>query len=385
METARRDQFIGRASAPVYLEYAWYTSLAYATLGQAWGVEIPVLGGALLVLVAVACIASVGDRIVQTYEPARLALLAGVLIIGISYSAYSEQSFGGGIAFVGWLCTLVIVQTLTLRPGFLQRFAWAAFAIGVAALPLVTLRGGGATARAFGSGGVSNPNVLGMWFGFSAVYFLFEGLQSKNGTRRTISWGLAIGSLFIVFLTVSRGALAGVILACVVGFGSTLKRFIGPVLLLVGVLVGVYVSEVFDPLIEQYVARGAEESGRERLWPAALERIYASPWVGVGLDDIKIKYSKHKFVNPHNAFLHIALAGGIVPAICYLGYLVKVGVGCLHLMKRPDSTEALLLPPLVAFGVIQIMVADYNFMSAWVVVVLALTTVKRISGSPLSQ
>lgn len=362
---------------PAYLEYAWYASIAYATLGQAWGVLIPIVGGALLVLLAVACVYQVGDRAFQVYGPAGWALGTAVSVIAITYVFYDERAIEGSSIFVTWLCTMAIAQALALRPGLLQRFALAAFAIGLSALPFIKAHNVGGITRVWGTGGISNPNVLGMWFGFCAVFFLFWGLQSRKTIERTTSWVLALGCLYVILLSVSRGALLAVIVACIVGLRSVLRRYFIPLLLLVLLMWGVYESGVFQPLIDQYVTRGAEKSGREKLWSMGLERLLDSPWIGVGLHDMKMPLSGHRYVNPHNGLLHIALAAGILPLICYLVYLGKVVSGTRRIMRKADFGLTVLLPPLVTFGLLQIMVADYNFMSAWVAVMFALATVKR--------
>jgi hypothetical protein len=49
------------------------------------------------------------------------------------------------------------------------------------------------------------------------------------------------------------------------------------------------------------------------------------------------------------------------------------------MMQKQSCVEDVLLPPLVAFGIFQIMVSDYHFMYAWGVVAFALATVKRVS------
>ncbi|MBS0166149.1 MAG: O-antigen ligase family protein [Nitrospira sp.] len=277
------------------------------------------------------------------------------------------------IAFIGWLALLIIVQTLALRPNFLHHFALVALVIGIASLPYLNVRSVGGVVRAWASGtGISNPNVLGMWFGFCTVYFLFWGFQCRTFVWRAASWGVAVGSFYIVTLTVSRAPLLGIALACIVGFRSALKRSFVPVVSFVLVLCLIYVSGVFDEELGQYASRGIEESGRGRLWPAAVERIFNSPWVGVGLDDIRIRTRSGKEMNPHNPVLHIALGAGLIPVICFLGYLVRVGFGVRGMMQRVQVGEASLLLPLVAFGMFELMMLDMAFMSPWVVVIFGL-------------
>jgi hypothetical protein len=110
-----------------------------------------------------------------------------------------------------------------------------------------------------------------------------------------------------------------------------------------------------------------------------LPRVLDSPWIGVGEGDIRMPLSGGRYTTPHNGLLHLALAAGIGPLICFLIYLFRVGVGTLRMMQKQSCVEDVLLPPLVAFGIFQIMVSDYHFMYAWGVVAFALATVKRVS------
>lgn len=370
---AARTASASASCPPAFLEYTWYAAVAYAMLGQAWGIVIPSVGGVVWVLVAICCFLSVSHQASRIYEPVTLALVSGISMLAIELIFHGEEgesrAITEGIAIIGWLALLVIVQALTLRPGFLQRFALVAFAIGIASLPYVSLRG----TRAFAIGtGLSNGNVLSMWFGFCTVYFVFWGLQLDKLFWRLASWTTALGCLYMVTITVSRAPLLAIGLACIVGFRSTLKRSFVPLLGLGFLVILVYVSGAFDEEIGYYAARGAENSGRDRLWPAAVERILNSPWVGVGLGDIRLKYGPDKYVMPHNGPLHIALGTGVVPLICFLGYLFRAGRGAFHIFKNEQIGELTILPPLFVYAVVEIMVLDATFMSPWTVVILGL-------------
>ena len=361
---------------PAFLEYIWYVSFIYGMLGQVWGIVIPLVGGAILVLLAASCFLNVGGQALRVYKPVAWAFCTGALVIAIQllFHQGTQQALTEGIAFVEWLALLIIVQSLSLRPRFLQRFALVAFAIGLVTLPYVNLSSGAeGVVRAGASGtGMSNANALALWFGFCTVYFLFWGLQSQKLIARAASWIVAVGCFYIVAITVSRGPLLAIVLACIVGFRSSLKQSFVPLLSLVLVMCLVYISGVFDEEIGYYTARGAEESGRGKLWPLALERILDSPWTGVGMGDFRIPYGPNRYVPPHNAFLRITLEAGIVPLICFLGYLARVVIGALRIMQRVPVGEAALLPPLVAFALFEMMVLDMVFMSPWTVVVFSL-------------
>lgn len=362
------------APAPsAFLEYTWFGSLAYAMLGQVWGIAIPAIGGVMLLVIAAGCFMSVASSAIRIYQPIAWAFCTGVLGLAIQFIFHDAgaDAWSETIAIVSWLALLVIVQALALRPQFLLRFALVALGIGVLCLPYLKMANVGGVVRTWGAGGLANPNVLGMWFGFCAVYYIFAGLQYRGTSVRLACWTAAVGCLFIVMLTVSRAPLAAVALACIVGFRSALKGSFVPLLALALLLGLVYASGIFDNEIGYYESRGAEESGRGKLWPAALERIFNSPWAGVGLDDIKIRVGP-KFVNPHNGLLHIALGTGIVTLICFIGYLARVGIGTLRIMQRVQEGEAAVLPPLVVYALFEMMVLDYAFMSPWSAVVFGL-------------
>lgn len=366
---------------PVFLEYVFYGSLTYAYLGQAWGIVIPAVGGVVLLLNAVACLLIVGVQNIRVYQPVALALCTGALVIVIQllFHAQTAQAVGEGIGIITWLEIIIIVQSLSLRPGFLHRFALVALVIGISCLPYITLRKVGDIVRAWASGtGLSNPNVLGQWFGFCFVYLLFWSIQSKETFLRMVALAAAVVCLYIVALSVSRAPLVGIALACIVGFRSALKRSFVP-LVSISLLVGlVYVSGVFDEEINHYTTRGAEETGRGRLWPQALERILGSPWIGLGLGETRIPpvSATGRWHNPHNSFLYLASAAGIFPLISYLQYLTRVAIGSLHIIRRMPVGEDAFLPPLVAFALFEMVVDHYAFMSPWTVVVCCLTVVR---------
>lgn len=366
---------------PAFLEYSWYVLLAYAMLGQAWGVVIPSLGGALLGLLAVVCFFTVGAQISQVYAPVALAIATGVSMMAVQYFLHSEQSLYESIPFIGWLFTVVIVQALSLRPRFLHRFAVAAFVIGLGVLPYMQGHDDSGLMRAAASGtGIANPNSLGMWFGFSVVYFAFYGLQSRTLLQRAVYWAGALGSLYVVAITVSRGPILAIFLACAVGLHSVLKRNFYPAVSLVLLIWLAYESEIFNQLLDQYFVRGTTETGRGKMLPLVLQRIFDSPWTGVGLDAIRTPTPWHRRgMTPHNGLLYLWLGAGIIPLICFLGYLARAVRGSLQMMRRIRTEEAAIVPALVTFALIEIIILDTVFMSAWVVVAFALATAKRAS------
>src|SRR5262245_52909290 len=124
---------------PALFEYTWYVGLAYAILGGVWGVIIPSVGGTLLALLAAGCVLSVGAQASRVYAPVALVLCTVVSVIAVQFFFFSERSLANSTPFIGWLCNVIIVQALLLRPRFLHRFALVAFAIGLACLPYIQM------------------------------------------------------------------------------------------------------------------------------------------------------------------------------------------------------------------------------------------------------
>jgi O-antigen ligase len=370
---------------PAYLEYLWYIHLVYSMLGQVWGLVIPAVDGVIWLFIAGACLLNMGSR---AYKPVVWGLCTAVLTIAIQvlFSAPAAPVARTEIVeLCSWIAALITVQALSLRPGFLHRFALVACGIGLACVPYIQVRVVDGVMRAWATGTqIATPNVLGMWFGFCTIYFVFSGLHcATSRILRLASWGAAIACFFILLIAVSRGPL-GVALACIVGLRSTLKDSFIPLLGFVLLAWLVYATGVFDDWLNYYFVRAAEQSGRERLFPIAMERILDSPWIGVGLADVAIRNSVGKFINPHNGLLHIALGAGIFPMLCFVRYLVQSITGALRILwKEHSSGETALVPPLVMFALVEIMILDFSFMSPWVVVAFSLASTQQ--GSVYSR
>jgi hypothetical protein len=235
-------------------------------------------------------------------------------------------------------------------------------------------------AGAYGTG-ISNSNVLGLWFGFCCVYFLVFGLETRRIVARAASWFIAFGCLYVVGLTVSRGPLLAVGIATIVTLRQTLKDSFKPLLFFVVFSWIVYESGVFDKVTYYYFARGLEETGRGIFWPIAFQRFLNSPWVGVGLAEI-YTFVGPRVNTPHNGVLFLALASGVIPAAFFLAYLFRAASGAFH-SDHQQFPAAKFLLPLVTFALLEIMILDTAFMSPWSVVVLSLAV--SWSGPPRSR
>jgi hypothetical protein len=362
---------------PALFEYAYYALMFYAYFGLAWGLVVPSVGGAMLVVLAAACLISLRTRVLEVCAPIGFALCCGISVIAVQLALHGSDPLDEVRPFITWLMALVIVRALSLREGFLHRFALAAFGMGLCALPFVEWHYSDNISRAAAEGTVlANPNNLAHWFGFCFVYFLVFGIETRRIVARVVSWSMAVGCLYVVGITVSRGALLGVAVASIVAFSRTLKHRFLPLLLFVVFSWIVYESGVFDQVTNFYLTRGMEETGRGFVGPRAFQRFLNSPWEGVGLAQIRTWVGGVTPIPPHNGFLYIALASGVIPVAFFLAYLVRAASGAIQadLQRFPDAQ---FIRPLVAFAFVVIMISDTAFMVPWTIVVLSYA----VSGS----
>jgi len=223
---------------------------------------------------------------------------------------------------------------------------------------------------------LGNANDLGAWFGFGLVYFAIAGLETKRHTVRVASWLVAAGCLYVIGLTVSRGALLAAALALTVALRRLLKRGFVPVLLLLILVWIIYILGLFEQAAAFYAARGLQETGRLVVWPLAIERFLSSPLIGVGDSNLATRIPTGKPITPHNSFLSLALGSGVVPLVFFLGYWIRAvqRVFGRHGAQRPDAPFHL---PLLIYAFLCCMDSGSAFMTPW-----AITALSAATGSP---
>jgi O-antigen ligase len=361
------------------MEYAYYVVLFYSYMGTTLGISVSLLGAAMFAGLAGLCIIRYRSGLSAVYSPIIFPIACAVTFIAVQILLHDASIMDEYVRdLVPWIFALVIVQSLNLREGFFHRCTIIVFIIGLAALPFLSFRQEGLELERAGldrasdvGGELANPNGLAAWFGFCAVYFLVFGLEAKRNVVRLCSWLVASGCLFIVGLTVSRGALFGIGLACVVAFRRMLKRGFAPLLILTSVVGVLFISGLYDQSIQYYLERGEEETGRLLAWPMVIQRFFDSPLIGVGADNVETYVSlSGKGITPHNSFLFIGLASGIVPLFFFGAYWWRAALGSLRLISR-RTASAQFYPPLLVYSFVIIMLSNEPFVSPWVVVVLA--------------
>ena len=140
-------------------------------------------------------------------------------------------------------------------------------------------------------------------------------------------------------------------------------------------------SGLFEEIFGAYRARGLEETGRGLVWPVVIERIFTSPIKGVGVSNLASYIpEKGKFLSPHNGFLFLALASGIIPLACYVAYWTKAVLGALR-ARTNRLTDAPFYLPLVIYAFLITLATNAAFMMIWVVVILS----SAVAASELRQ
>jgi O-antigen ligase len=365
------------------MEVVFYVYLAYSYLGGTVGVSVPLLGFSILSLLVFYCFLNDSRRPITAYWPLRFAVA-----FGVSYLAMQLLVHGASLddtyvrEFVPWLLALVVVHALSRRDGFLVRFALVAAVIGLATLPFLDFSAEGRAEldRTAGVGGLSNSNALAEWFGFCCVCFAVVGIESGRNLIRTCFLLLAIGCLFMVGLTVSRGTMISVAVAITIASRRVLRRGFLPLLVLLLLAWIAFAMGMFDGIAASYEARGMQESGRLLVWPLAIARWMAAPFTGVGASDVATFVpAKGKFITPHNSFIFIGLASGTIPFVFFLIYWIQALRGALRLRATPVLDAPFCLP-LIAFSLLASLAGGLTFMMPWMIV--ALTTAVAAGAVP---
>ncbi len=359
-----------------FIEYGYYFSMFYAIMGSALGLSISFLGAGLVTVLAVLCIFTLGSRTKIILSSISFPLGCAVTFVFVQCLWHGESLMGPYVRpFIIWVFSLVIIQSLALRKGFLHRFTMVMFLIGLALLPFLSLSGSAeAEVHRFGlrkEVGLSNPNAFGAWFGFCSVYFFIRGFLSRSSAYRAIFWSVAIACLFLVTLTVSRGALLATVAAMVVASRYFITKSFAPILVLALFGMSLVGLGIFDDAIRSYGMRGAEDTGRLKLWPVIIQRFIASPLIGVGITNVGTFLSATKAaVTPHNGFLFIALTSGIVPLLLFLVYWARAFRKFLH-QKFSKKTDAPFLTSMLTFSFLETLLSNTTFMAPWAMMTVA--------------
>jgi hypothetical protein len=365
-------------------EYGYYFIILYTVLGAPLGLILTggIGSGFLLIPVLALCFVALGPSVLTVLQTAWIPLACGASYLFIQLALHGESLHGRYVYEFGpWLLSLVIVQALAMhRPNFLHRFAWFTLFIGLAMLPFASLNDGGEYERMDLQSGVgySNSNAMAAWFGFCVLFLTIKGYIETRLSYRLTSWLMAVGCLYVVTLTVSRGALLALAVSLLIAGRRLLKAGLFPVLLLAGLLLGLTELGVFDRAFHAYGIRANEESGRLLVWPLLIEKFLNSPVIGVGASQVSAVVPSGKFVTPHNGFLLFAVASGVMPLMLFCAYIFRSGMAAIraNMSKQPDAAFYL---PVVVYAVLIASAGNMDFMTPWAIVSLAVPIADSVS------
>ena len=360
---------------PAWVEYAYYAVTLYGIVNVAWGISIRLAGTGALALLTGVCLLEMAPAAAQLRRALAVPLLCALSFIAIQLLVHGEDVYSL-TTFVTWIFALVIVQSLTQRPGFLHRFAVACFAIGLTLLPFIRTIQSGTVARVGLDSrlGFANPNDLSAWFGFCCLYFIVLSVETRRLSVRLVASVLAGLTVMIIALTVSRGPIISVAIATVIALRRTLRRGFLPALGFLLVLWVAFGVGLFDEAIRNYDARLTVESGRLTTWPLAFERIIDAPWFGVGISKVGTWVPvQGQEITPHNSFIFLLLAAGLLPFGFFVYQIVRLGWRAVSQQRHsPLLADHPFRLPLLIYLVLSCQSLDYPFMSQWGVVTLCM-------------
>jgi len=379
---ARMSDALAAALGPA--EYGYYFVIFYTVLGAPLGLIL--MGGIgpgfLLIPVLTLCFIALGSSSLTVLRTIWIPIACGASYLFIQLALHEESFYSRYVYQFGpWLISLVIVQSLAMhRPNFLHRFAWFTLFMGLAMLPFMSISRIGEYER-IGldqNVGYANPNAMATWFGFCVLYLTIRGYVEKGRTYRLGAWLLAVVSLYVVTLTVSRGALLALAISLLVVSRRLMKVGLLPVLLLAGLLVGLTELGVFDQAIRAYSLRAGEETGRLRVWPLLIEQFLSSPVIGVGASHAGVASNGGKFVTPHNSFLLFAVASGAIPFSLFCAYFFRSGMAALR-ARKSKQLDAVFHLPVIVYTLLVACAGNLDFMAPWAIVSLAVPVAASVS------
>jgi hypothetical protein len=372
---------------PWFAELAYFGIVFYGNLAPAYEISISMLAAAGLALLALYCVIRLRGPLNPIYSPIKIPLACALSFILIQVIAHNNSLLGDDHRqLVNWIMALIVLRSLSVRgEEFFHRAAIAMLIVGLFALPFLEAGYGEYRSDLERTGlsvaiPLANPNDLAAWFGFCCLYFIILGLEAKNKFLQLAGFGAATGCLFVVGLTVSRSVLGAIALGAILASRRVLRGGFMPLLIIVVVLFTALQLGLFDQAVSYYLERGAEETGRLQMWPLAIDRFLGAPFVGVGVEDIGTYIPESgRDVTPHNSFLYIGLASGILPLVLFCLFWVKAMQGAFRLSQIRSQLAPFQLPLMLYTTLIALTNAGV-FMVPWACLVMTSTMSKGESS-----
>lgn len=350
-------------TVPAVVEYGYYLYVVNAVFGSLWGISLPLLGGGTIAALSIFCIWRLKSDVTKLLAPLKLLLACLISFLLLQIAVYGESiTDSTSRGFIVTMLHLILIRFLVLRPGFGHRLALVLLFIGLAVLPFIGFKPG--LERAYIeedlAGNFTNANGLADWFGFCALYLGVLGLENKRSVVRILAWAATLVCLFIVGLTVSRGALAATGIGLIFASRRILKRGFLPLLLLVVLAWVITESGLFANVYSLYMERGAEETGRIAIWSEAVKMFFSSPLVGLGAANSGVYLpGEWKPRTTHNTFLFFAVASGIIPLLFFVLFWIVALQRSLRNIDQQDYGA--FRAPLLMYVLVISFVGDLSF------------------------
>jgi O-antigen ligase len=289
-------------------------------------------------------------------------------VVGLAHGEFITKFFD---SFVTLILSSIIFVFLIHRPGFLKRIIFLIYVLGVVSYANSEVNAFG---RLEGGGNLRNPNSIAAWMGFACVGLAMWGFHARNLLEKIGTWGMMAHGLFIIGLTLSRGALLAMgisLIAFMIFYVPRSTSLVNIVLTLfiIGIGAGIFTqTPTYKSIAAGYEERWEQETGREELWPTALAQIRESPLLGYGSDGLVIA-TPSRVQSSHNPYLTIALVSGLFPAMLLAFQYV---LGFFTMEKRYAVDNAFWLPALFIYAVIAMNFANWDFVRPWAVLMMVM-------------
>lgn len=188
--------------------------------------------------------------------------------------------------------------------------------------------------------GVTDPNAMTYMIGLAFIFFVHKIIQRyslKKGIDK-IHLVLLLFILYEIISLASRGGEIAILSAMIVYIvlypNKIIKKKVFLILtaILVLLTVGTIVNQLTSERWKETIVEGSM-SGREKIWPAAIEMIKRKPILGYGIEEnlyILGAYTGKERRDPHSSFLwvltEVGLLGGLpyIIGFLYCGYLAFI-------------------------------------------------------------
>ncbi|WP_164891128.1 O-antigen ligase family protein [Botryobacter ruber] len=172
-----------------------------------------------------------------------------------------------------------------------------------------------------------------------AAYFCVMYTFEKSRPAKSILYAVLLFYLlaFTVMLS-SRTALIAGLIILTSGFMAYLlyrRKFLLSVGVLFAVLVASYVVITNTPYLKQKISEGTGFDQRRQMWQGSFNLISENPLAGVGPGDVKDRLTREYYrigysegvenhLDPHNQYIQLLVALGIVGLLVFLAYLLQL-------------------------------------------------------------